>query len=404
MTGAPLTLRYPPLPPPALAYLLHLRGDLGPLAPTHRLGNPAPPDRSTVLALDAVGAIDRTAPTRVQGPFDTALSVLSDPAVVLTLRFWTRSTRHETTLYLPGAALGGGAVALVRDDEQRLHLTAPLDGRDIINLLQDHGLDALARADSLPFEAHLDLATAAAWLGVIDHARTRVESGTARADDPAPAEDIVTYIRHWWGILGLDAGLTALPVLTDSPAPPPDGALRDALRTLAQGPLLDVTPRGFVPLGVTRRLIYDGRLPSLGMQWQQAVRDAAGLLLGHRILLLRAGGLALCMDRSVPGHVLARTVTLDPVLDELTDWLTLPISSLLPAPSELEETAPHSGANLDSSTLSCTSCGVTLANGVSFCTSCGTPVARPSPAFCRQCGTRLAPGASFCTSCGHRVA
>lgn len=404
MPSAPPTVRYPSLEPSELAYLVHLRGALGPLAPTHRLGNPAPPDRSTVLALDAAGAIDRTAPTRVQGPFDTALDVLTDPEVVLTLRFWTRSTRHETTLYLPGAALGGGAVALIRDEDERLSLTAPLDGRDIVNLLQDHGLDALARADHFPFEAHLDLATAAAWLGVIDHARTRVESQTARADDPAPAGDIIAYVRHWWGILGLDAGLTALPVLTDSPSPPTEDALRDALRTLAQGPLLDVTPRGFVPLGVTRRLIYDGRLPSLGMQWQQAVRDEAGLVLGHRILLLRAGGLALCLDRSVPGHVLARTVTLDPVLDELTDWLTFPIASMVPEPPAPGKAEDRPGERPDASARSCTTCGEAVGEGAAFCTSCGTPVAPARPAFCRQCGAELASDASFCTSCGHRVA
>ena len=393
------TLHYAPMPASALAYLLRRQRveAPGPLAPFHRLGAPAPLAPGTVQALSASGVLDPRDPTRVREGFGRALDVLLDPTVVLTLRFWTLTSRAETHLYLPGAVIGGGAVTLNRDDDGQFHIVAPLDSRDVVNLLEEHALDALAHADHLPFEAHLDLATAAAWLGAIDHARARVWDGTARPDDPAPAGDIVAFIRHWWGITGLDAGLTALPVLTETPSPPSDGALRAALRQLAAHGLLEVTPRGFAPVGVTRRLVYDGRLAPLGMQWQHTVRDADGLVVGHRIVLLRAGGLALCLDRSVPGHVLLRTVTLDTLVDELADRLLFPASSWMPepipqpdAPSAVEET--------------CSSCGTPRKEGATFCVTCGTAFGPPPPRFCRQCGEALAPGTLFCTSCGHRTA
>ena len=43
----------------------------------------------------------------------------------------------------------------------------------------------------------------------------------------------------------------------------PEDALRDGLRTLAARGLFRSTPRGLVPQDVTRRLVFDGRLPGL---------------------------------------------------------------------------------------------------------------------------------------------
>ena len=420
MTETAPTLAYAPMPASALAYLLrrHQEDRPGPLAPFHRLGPPAPPDSATVQALAASRALDARDPTQLRPAFGAALDVLLDPEVVLTVRHWTLTARAEATLYGPRAAVGGSLVALNRGDDGRLHLIAPLDAQDALNIAKGPTLEALELASHLPFEAHLDLAMAAAWLGTIDHARARVWDGTARPDDPAPAGDIVAFIQQWWGITGLDAGLTALPVLTDTPTPPTDEALRTALRQLVASGLLSSGPRGLAPRGVTRRLVYDGRLDPLGMQWQQTHRDEHGPVVGHRIVLVRAGGLALCLDRSVPGHVLIRTITLDTLADELADRLLVPASTWLPEPRPTthepkpseppqpdttpKDTRQREGGDRAGET--CGSCGVPRKGGAVFCTACGTAFAPAPTGFCTQCGTALAPGVSFCTSCGHRVA
>jgi hypothetical protein len=236
----------------------------------------------------------------------------------------------------------------------------------------------------------------------VDHARARVWDDLARPEDPAEAGHIVAFIRHWWGLGGLDAGLTSLAVVAEAPSPPTDGALRDALRLLAESGLLRATPRGFVPLGVTRRLVYDGRLPPLGMQWQQTVRDDGGLVVGHRIVLIRTGGLALCLDRSVPGHVVLRTVTPGTLIDELADRLLYPITSLIP--ERVAEPPPAEAGPLAApGPAFCTSCGAARNGPSAFCTSCGAAFGAPPAAGCAKCGAALAPGAAFCTSCGHRT-
>lgn len=273
-------------------------------------------------------------------------------------------------------------------------VVAPLDVRGVLDLFREPGFEALGHAAEMPFEAHLDLATAAAWLGAVDHARSRVWEGTARPDDPAPAGDIAAFIRQWWGTTGLENAMTALPVLSDTPTPPSEDALRTGLRTLADRGLFGSTPRGLVPQDVTRRLVYDGRLPIVGMQWQQTIRGDEGLIVGHRIVLVRVGGLALCLDRSVPGHVLLRTITLPTLADELADRLTVPEASLVPEPRSGEPTPPASGGF-------CTTCGAPRKAGATFCTSCGTAFAPDAPGFCRQCGAGLPEGVAFCTSCGH---
>ncbi|MEO0556897.1 MAG: zinc ribbon domain-containing protein [Bacteroidota bacterium] len=418
MTETAPTLAYAPMPASALAYLLRRRQESrpGPLAPFHHLDPPAPLDAVTVQALAASRALDARDPTQLRPAFAKALDVLLNPEVVLTVRHWTLTTRAEATLYGPRAAVSGSLVALNRGSDGRLHLIAPLDVQDALNIVKGPALDALALASHLPFEAHLDLTTAAAWLGTIDHARARVWDGTARPDDPAPAGDIVAFIQQWWGITGLDAGLTALPVLTDTPTPPTDEALRTALRQLVDHGLLGSGPRGLVPLGVTRRLVYDGRLDPLGLQWQQTHRDEHGPVVGHRIVLVRAGGLALCLDRSVPGHILIRTVTLDTLADELADRMLVPASTWLPDPRPMpqapaedrqpepnrqEARQPEAPARAGET---CDSCGAPRRDGAAFCTVCGAAFAPQPAGFCTQCGAALTPGASFCTSCGHRVA
>lgn len=52
--------------------------------------------------------------------------------------------------------------------------------------------------------------------------------------------------------------------------------------------------------------------------------------------------------------------------------------------------------------MNCTSCGITLADGLKFCIKCGAKV--EPVALCASCGKALKPNAKFCGGCGAAVA
>lgn len=52
--------------------------------------------------------------------------------------------------------------------------------------------------------------------------------------------------------------------------------------------------------------------------------------------------------------------------------------------------------------MNCTTCGISLADGLKFCTSCGTKV--EPVMLCTSCGKVLKQNAKFCGSCGTAVA
>jgi len=51
--------------------------------------------------------------------------------------------------------------------------------------------------------------------------------------------------------------------------------------------------------------------------------------------------------------------------------------------------------------MTCPSCGVSLAQKVKFCPDCGAKI-QPED-VCAACGAKLAPGAKFCAECGSKV-
>ena len=52
--------------------------------------------------------------------------------------------------------------------------------------------------------------------------------------------------------------------------------------------------------------------------------------------------------------------------------------------------------------MNCTTCGISLADGLKFCTSCGTKV--EPVMLCTSCGKVLKPNTKFCGGCGTAVA